>query len=104
MFDYFQFHVTDTNIIYIFRKPNKQQKRLGRGFIITFNEYDIVGLTYCDTIIGISGLEGVNSVIGGEDAIKASGILDIVLTKRANGAASEIELAGFPHHALHLPT
>jgi len=36
----------------------------------------------------------------GEDAIKASGILDIVLTKRANGAASEIELAGFPHHAL----
>lgn len=36
----------------------------------------------------------------GEDAIKASKILDIVLTKRANGAASEIELAGFPHHAL----
>ena len=36
----------------------------------------------------------------GEDAIKASRILDIVLTKRANGAASEIELAGFPHHAL----
>jgi len=36
----------------------------------------------------------------GEDAITASKILDIVLTKRANGAASEIELAGFPHHAL----
>lgn len=36
----------------------------------------------------------------GEDAIKASKILDIVLTKRANGAASHIELAGFPHHAL----
>lgn len=36
----------------------------------------------------------------GEDAVKASGILDIVLTKRANGAASHIELAGFPHHAL----
>ena len=36
----------------------------------------------------------------GEDAIKTSRILDIVLTKRANGAASEIELAGFPHHAL----
>jgi len=36
----------------------------------------------------------------GEDAIKASKILDIVLTKRANGSASEIELAGFPHHAL----
>ncbi|MGK7389169.1 MAG: DNA mismatch repair protein MutS [Candidatus Cyclobacteriaceae bacterium M2_1C_046] len=36
----------------------------------------------------------------GEDAVKASKILDIVLTKRANGAASEIELAGFPHHSL----
>lgn len=36
----------------------------------------------------------------GEDAIKASKVLDIVLTKRGNGSASEIELAGFPHHAL----
>ncbi len=36
----------------------------------------------------------------GEDAIKASGILGIVLTKRANGYQSHIELAGFPYHAL----
>lgn len=36
----------------------------------------------------------------GEDAIKASEILGITLTKRANGAASHIELAGFPHHAI----
>ncbi|MBE0661066.1 MAG: DNA mismatch repair protein MutS [Bacteroidales bacterium] len=36
----------------------------------------------------------------GEDAIKASKILGIVLTRRANGAASYVELAGFPHHAL----
>ena len=36
----------------------------------------------------------------GEDAIKASRILGIVLTKRANGSASYIELAGFPHHAI----
>lgn len=36
----------------------------------------------------------------GEDAIKAAGILGIVLTKRANGAATHIELAGFPHHSL----
>jgi len=36
----------------------------------------------------------------GEDAIIASKVLDIVLTKRANGAASHIELAGFPHHSL----
>jgi DNA mismatch repair protein MutS len=36
----------------------------------------------------------------GEDAIKTSKILGIVLTKRSNGAASEVPLAGFPHHAL----
>lgn len=36
----------------------------------------------------------------GEDAIRASSILGITLTKRANGAASSVELAGFPHHAL----
>ncbi|MDQ3394433.1 MAG: DNA mismatch repair protein MutS [Bacteroidota bacterium] len=36
----------------------------------------------------------------GEDAVKASKILGIVLTKRANGSASHIELAGFPHHSL----
>ncbi len=36
----------------------------------------------------------------GEDAILASGVLGITLTRRANGAASFVELAGFPHHAL----
>ena len=36
----------------------------------------------------------------GQDAIDASGILGITLTRRANGAASYVELAGFPHHAV----
>ncbi|MET0298394.1 MAG: DNA mismatch repair protein MutS [Flavitalea sp.] len=36
----------------------------------------------------------------GEDAIIASQVLGITLTKRNNGAASSSELAGFPHHAL----
>ncbi len=36
----------------------------------------------------------------GQDAIATAKVLDIVLTKRGNGSASEIELAGFPHHAL----
>ena len=36
----------------------------------------------------------------GEDAIRASEILGITLTKRANGSASSVELAGFPFHAL----
>lgn len=35
-----------------------------------------------------------------EDAVFASDILGITLTRRANGSSSFIELAGFPHHAL----
>ena len=36
----------------------------------------------------------------GEDAILASKILGIVLTKRGAGSSSEVELAGFPHHSI----
>ncbi|MCL2501520.1 MAG: DNA mismatch repair protein MutS [Bacteroidales bacterium] len=36
----------------------------------------------------------------GDDAILTSKILGIVLTRRANGAAASVELAGFPYHAL----
>lgn len=35
-----------------------------------------------------------------KDAIVSSEILGITLTRRANGAAKSVELAGFPHHAL----
>ena len=34
------------------------------------------------------------------DAIRAAEVLGITLTRRANGAAKSVELAGFPHHAL----
>jgi DNA mismatch repair protein MutS len=37
----------------------------------------------------------------GQDAIKAARVLGIVLTKRHNGSANEIELAGFPHHSIN---
>ena len=36
----------------------------------------------------------------GDDAIKASGILGITLTRRGNGSATFVELAGFPYHAI----
>ena len=36
----------------------------------------------------------------GEDAIRTSRILGIILTKRKNGSGTDIELAGFPHHSL----
>ncbi len=35
-----------------------------------------------------------------QDAVDASEILGITLTRRANGSAKTVELAGFPHHAL----
>ena len=38
--------------------------------------------------------------IFGEDAVTASDVLGITLTRRANGKKGYIELAGFPHHAL----
>jgi len=37
----------------------------------------------------------------GADAVKAAGILGIILTKRGAGSTSETELAGFPHHAIN---
>lgn len=37
----------------------------------------------------------------GDDAVKSSKVLGITLTKRHNGAANEIALAGFPHHSLN---
>ncbi|MDG1729240.1 MAG: DNA mismatch repair protein MutS [Algibacter sp.] len=37
----------------------------------------------------------------GSDAIKAAGILGIILTKRGAGSESETELAGFPHHSIN---
>jgi len=37
----------------------------------------------------------------GEDAIKASKILGIILTKKGAGSMSEIELAGFPYHSIN---
>ena len=36
-----------------------------------------------------------------EDAVKASKILDIILTKRGSGVNKETKLAGFPHHSLN---
>ncbi|MDG2371884.1 MAG: DNA mismatch repair protein MutS [Flavobacteriaceae bacterium] len=36
----------------------------------------------------------------GEDAVKASSILGIILTKRGAGSSSETPLAGFPHHSI----
>ena len=36
----------------------------------------------------------------GDDALKASQILGIVLTKKSNGSSTAVDMAGFPHHAI----
>ena len=36
----------------------------------------------------------------GDDALRASQILGIVLTKKSNGASPAVDMAGFPHHAI----
>ena len=36
----------------------------------------------------------------GDDAVRSSSILGITLTRRSNGAAADVEMAGFPHHAI----
>ena len=36
----------------------------------------------------------------GEDAVEAGAILGIVVTKRSNGAAKSVDMAGFPYHAI----
>lgn len=61
-------------------------------------QYNRIKSEYPDTILLIRVGDFYETF--GEDAIKASKVLGILLAKRGNGSASEIELAGFPHHSL----
>ncbi len=61
-------------------------------------QYNTIKATYPDALLLFRVGDFYETF--GEDAIRAAGILGIVLTKRANGAAQYIELAGFPHHSL----
>ena len=61
-------------------------------------QYNAIKAKYPDTILLFRVGDFYETF--GEDAIKASKILNITLTKRANGKAMFIELAGFPHHSL----
>ena len=61
-------------------------------------QYDNVKAQYPDAIVLFRMGDFYETF--GADAIETSAILGITLTKRANGAAASIELAGFPHHAI----
>ncbi len=61
-------------------------------------QYNVIKAKYPDAVL-LFRVGDFYETFGG-DAIRASKVLGIVLTKRANGKASHIELAGFPHHSL----
>ena len=62
------------------------------------DQYNEAKRTYPDTIMLFRVGDFYETF--GEDAIKTSRILGITLTRRANGSASHVELAGFPYHAI----
>jgi len=80
-------------------KTNKEIKSVN-GVVETplMKQYNTIKAKYPDALLLFRVGDFYETF--GEDAIKAAGILGIVLTKRANGAAAYIELAGFPHHSL----
>ena len=80
-------------------KANKETKSVN-GVVETplMKQYNTIKAKYPDALLLFRVGDFYETF--GEDAIKASSILGIVLTKRANGAAAYIELAGFPHHSL----
>lgn len=77
-----------------------QEKNVGKKYVETplMKQYYAIKAVHGDAILLFRVGDFYETF--GEDAIKASSILGITLTRRANGAASYVELAGFPYHAL----
>jgi len=77
-------------------------KEIGKEVAVTplMRQYNAIKAKYPDALLLFRVGDFYETF--GEDAIRTSGILGIVLTRRANGSASFIELAGFPHHALDI--
>ena len=61
-------------------------------------QYDEIKSNYSDSILLFRMGDFYETF--GQDATIASEILGIVLTKRSNGKASDVNLAGFPYHSL----
>ena len=62
------------------------------------NQYNDIKAKYPDAILLFRMGDFYETF--GQDAIETSAILGITLTRRANGGAATVELAGFPHHAI----
>ncbi len=77
-------------------EPKKSKKEVADTPLM--RQYNVIKAKYPDALLLFRVGDFYETF--GEDAIKTSNILGIILTRRANGAASFVELAGFPHHAL----
>ncbi len=82
------------------KKPQAQQKTKQKGDKETplMGQYNKIKAKYPDAIVLFRIGDFYETF--GQDAIVTADVLGIILTKRANGTASEVELSGFPHHAL----
>ncbi len=79
---------------------NKEQKKAEKKYVETplMKQYYNIKAVHPDAILLFRVGDFYETF--GEDAIRASQILGITLTRRANGAASFVELAGFPYHSV----
>ena len=79
-------------------KNNSEEKEKKSGKTDLMLQYEEIKAQYPDAILLFRMGDFYETF--GEDAIETSAILGITLTRRANGAAATVELAGFPHHAI----
>ncbi len=78
------------------KTDEEQEKKSGKTKLM--EQYDEVKAQNPDAIVLFRMGDFYETF--GADAIEASAILGITLTRRANGGAATVELAGFPHHAI----
>ena len=79
-------------------KNNSEEQPQKSGKTELMRQYDNVKAQYPDAILLFRMGDFYETF--GADAIETSAILGITLTRRANGGAAMVELAGFPHHAI----
>ena len=75
----------------------KKKTVAGQGTPL-MRQYDEVKRQYSDAIVLFRMGDFYETF--NDDAVTTAKVLGIVLTKRSNGAATDVPLAGFPHHAI----
>ena len=79
-------------------KKNSEEQEQKSGKTELMRQYERVKAEHPDAIVLFRMGDFYETF--GTDAIETSAILGITLTRRANGGAATVELAGFPHHAI----